>query len=519
MTLTMLSITLILVLLPNDILSVSPYIPAFHFTPTPENWMNDPNAPFYDETTDLYHLFFQYKSPRVWGHAVSKDLFTWRNLPIALENNEPYDIGGVFSGSMTIVPSTPNTSSKLYITYSSQEQNVICMATPTNRSDPYLINWTNYAGNPIINISDTNQTIFRDPSSAWTTDNGKTYYFIYAGMTTDSPNGSGKEGSAQIVKTTDWKTFITIDGNYLYSANNTGPWSCPDFFKFPNSTNPNITHLLMTLFIGDHWAVGKYDDVNIRFIPYNGSDISSYKQMIDYGKCYASKSFFDARHNRQVRFGWIMEERPAHHDGSPYGWAGVQTLPRINALSLNYPSQLITPVIPEFNDLHIEETKYMQQNINIINGNMMFFDEENVSGNQLDIMMMNVIPSNNDTICGIWVLSDGENKNEYLNVGINYGKNEYFVDNTKASLNPNNTKLITNAKVFDWNGYKSEPLNLRVIVDHSVIEVYVNDGLSVMTRRAYPTLQQSVHVALYANGGNCSIQKFNSWNVYTTMWQ
>ena len=142
---------------------------------------------------------------------MSKDLFTWTNLPIALENDQSYDSGGVFSGSMTVVPS-PNGPSKLYITYSVQENNGICIAFPSNRSDPYLVEWTNYAGNPVVNKSQTSQPRFRDPSSAWTTDNGKTWYFIYGGVI----DSTGKGGGGQIVKTTDWKTFEMKDNNFLY---------------------------------------------------------------------------------------------------------------------------------------------------------------------------------------------------------------------------------------------------------------------------------------------------------------
>ena len=58
---------------------VDPYLPAFHFTPSPQNWMNDPNGPFYDPFYDKYHFFFQYKTPRTWGHAISDDLLTWTN--------------------------------------------------------------------------------------------------------------------------------------------------------------------------------------------------------------------------------------------------------------------------------------------------------------------------------------------------------------------------------------------------------------------------------------------------------
>ena len=69
------------------------YRPNFHFTPQ-NNWMNDPNGMFYLDGE--YHLFFQYYpedniwGPMHWGHAISNDLITWEELPIALY---PDDLG------------------------------------------------------------------------------------------------------------------------------------------------------------------------------------------------------------------------------------------------------------------------------------------------------------------------------------------------------------------------------------------------------------------------------------------
>ena len=63
------------------------YRPNFHFTPK-KGWMNDPNGMFYKN--GYYHLFYQYYpdsnvwGPMHWGHAISTDLITWTEKPIAL---------------------------------------------------------------------------------------------------------------------------------------------------------------------------------------------------------------------------------------------------------------------------------------------------------------------------------------------------------------------------------------------------------------------------------------------------
>lgn len=78
------------------------YRQQYHFSQF-KNWNNDPNGLVYYE--GYYHLFFQhhpfskYWSDMYWGHARSKDLVHWEQLPICLF---PDDLGYAWSGSAMV---------------------------------------------------------------------------------------------------------------------------------------------------------------------------------------------------------------------------------------------------------------------------------------------------------------------------------------------------------------------------------------------------------------------------------
>ena len=59
---------------------------------------------------------------------------------------------------------------------------------------------------------------------------------------------------------------------------------------------------------------------------------------------------------------------------------------------------------------------------------------------------------------------------------------------------------------------KGEPLNLRVFIDKSVVEVYANDRQAI-GRRVYPTQDDSLGVLLFTEGGEATFKNVRAWEM------
>jgi len=127
--------------------------PHYHVRPS-ANWVNDPNGPFYDPFHGKYHLFFQHNpngaewGDMSWGHAISDDLISWEILPVILTNDQYYDKGGVFSGSVEL--DMEGNPVLLYTCVDKYWNQLQCLATPVDRTDPELREWEKSYMNPII---------------------------------------------------------------------------------------------------------------------------------------------------------------------------------------------------------------------------------------------------------------------------------------------------------------------------------------------------------------------------------
>ncbi|WP_342042682.1 glycoside hydrolase family 32 protein [Bacillus sp. OTU2372] len=198
------------------------YRPQLHFSPK-ENWMNDPNGLVYYKGE--YHLLYQYHphsmvwGPMHWGHAVSKDLLHWEELPIALY---PDELGQIFSGSAVV--DTQNTSGLktsdedvmvAIFTHHGEDNEKQSIAYSNDRGRT----WVKYEGNPVI--PNPGQKDFRDPKVFWHEESEKWVMSLASG------DCIRFYGSPNLI---DWELLSAFGSEYGAHG---GVWECPDLIQLP----------------------------------------------------------------------------------------------------------------------------------------------------------------------------------------------------------------------------------------------------------------------------------------------
>ncbi|GJU55457.1 glycoside hydrolase, family 32 [Tanacetum coccineum] len=201
---------------------------------------------------------------------------------------------------------------------------------PKNLSDPLLKEWVKYCGNPImtpphgVKLDD-----FRDPTTAWKGDDG-IWRVVVGGLRNNL-------GVAILYTSKDFVHWSLHD-DPLYFRKNTGIWEHPKFYHvFINSRDDvenskngkNLKYVLKASFQAhDYYTIGSYDADKEKFLPDNKGLTGSRSDLrYDYGKFYASKTFFDSVKNRRILWGWINES-DSSIDDIKKGWVGIQSIPR-----------------------------------------------------------------------------------------------------------------------------------------------------------------------------------------------
>ncbi len=273
----------------QDSLYNEPNRPRFHFS-SRRGWNNDPNGLVYHEGE--YHLFYQHNpyerewGNMHWGHAVSKDLIHWKELPVALY---PDQHGTMFSGSAVIDYHNTAGFNKgnqpamvAIYTADNPERQVQCIAYSLDKGRT----WKKHEHNPVIDSKekwDSKDT--RDPKVFWY-EPGKKWVMVL----------NERDGNS-IYNSTNLK-------DWTYESHVTGFWECPELFELPVDGNQNDKRWVMYGASGTY-MIGKFDGK--KFTPESG------KHYYTTGSAYAGQTFTNipSSDGRRIQICW--GRIPSHH--------------------------------------------------------------------------------------------------------------------------------------------------------------------------------------------------------------
>ncbi|UJH66289.1 glycoside hydrolase family 32 protein [Allomuricauda sp. SCSIO 65647] len=449
-----------------------PFRPQFHFSP-PTSWMNDPNGLVYHD--GIYHLFYQYYpdatvwGPMHWGHAISENMVHWQNRPIALY---PDGQGFIFSGSAVVDEN--NTSGfaeggkvplvAIYTYHSMQGEKGGRKDFQTQAIAYSLDNgetWTKYEGNPVI--GNTAIKDFRDPKVFW---HDATQSWIMALVAGDH---------AKFYRSTNLKEWNHISDFGEEQGAHGGVWECPDLFPL-KVAGTDETKWVLIISIGSggpnggsgtQYFVGDFDGTTF------SSDQQEYK-WLDWGTDnYAGVTYNNTPGDR-IFIGWMSNWQYAVLTPTST-WRSAMTLPRELSLRkfgddymlANYPvaamDELTVPV--EKTDMVLEAAATKEIFHADLNQSDISFTTE---GRDFRLTLMN-------------------DKGENLKVTFDAASHLVIVDRTESGAVDFQQEFGNKLHYMNVRQLPESDYEVRLWVDASSVELFINKGQFVMTQQIFPT--------------------------------
>ncbi len=452
-----------------DVANVEKYRPAYHHTPL-YGWMNDPNGMVYKD--GVWHLYYQWNpygskwQNMTWGHSTSTDLINWEHHPAAIE---PNGLGAVFSGSCAI--DSLNTAgfgkdAILAMYTSAAESQIQSLAYSTDNGETFTI----YPGNPVITLDSE----ARDPNMFFNPETGEWTLILAHAL----------DHEMLIFTSPDMKewTLQSSFGKGLGAQD--GVWECPDLF--PLTVNGKEKWMLVCNLnpggpfggSGVQYFIGDFDGKT--FTPDTDAEGNVTTKWLDYGKDnYALVSWSDTPDNRRTVIGWMSNWQYAAEVPTQQ-FRSANTLPRDITLFEGADGQIYAASEPSPELLSLRGALTLN------------VKSANVAGKGKAFRL----PAQNDGICEILMDLEPQKAGEMtLTLSNDKGEQAVMTYNTKEStLSFDRTKSGITEFSQDFPGVTVAPtfnkggsLPLRIFIDRASIEVFANDGKSVMTNLVFPT--------------------------------
>ena len=416
----------------------------FHIEP-PDGWLNDPNGlSFYKGE---YHVYFQYSpiapdghTPRGWGHYHGSDLMHMTYDRAVMMPDIPEDSHGVYSGSAI------ENDGVLHIFYTGNVKMIGDYDYVKAGRGANVIHVTTTDGSNIsekqVLLRNSDYPDFcschvRDPK-VWK--EGDLWKMVLGARTLDD------EGCVLVYESDDlinWK----YNGK-VYKEGYGYMWECPDYFEIDGKG------FLSTCPQGMPHYETKWQNLNESgYFPVQGKledsvfgDFTEWDMGFDF---YAPQTFLDPQ-SRRILIGWLgMDNKVYGNATTELGWQHCLTIPRVVTIAPN--GKLRQKPIAEFDEL---KSNARRQSSGQTAEYPLPFELDGEPADSFSIFL------------------DGK-------LELSFDKEKQLFTMKFADEKYGCGRTVRNAEIDSVR-------NIRVIADMSSIEVYINDGETVMSTRIYP---------------------------------
>lgn len=469
------------------------YRPRFHFSPT-SGWMNDPNGLV--RTAAGYHAFFQHNPTEktwgniVWGHAFSEDLLIWRDLGVSLVPEESLM---AFSGSAVECPLSALTGEDsdglaLVAAYTGHE-------TATEIQDQRIvysvddgISWRPLGKEPAI---PERVRHFRDPGLFWHVETQSWILVVIYAV----------EHAVAFYRSPDLRGWQR-HGTFQLDEPDGVECECPELVRLADPQTPGEDLWLLKVDLstgavtggsGGKYFLGRFDGYGFESLPIVAGPPEARNAWgwVDYGKDFYAAQVFRNNDKTQtpVWLGWASNWQYARQTPTD-PWRGCLSCPRELSLAVTGDGYLLCqkPFFPGT----AGDSRSLPWSV--VDSEAPF--PEVNPGHSFELRCRFSDWTAEEFGVDVAVGADCRTR-----LGFRPAQEEIFLDRRRSGDVSFSTDF---PEIFQAPLRYHDEIDVHLLVDRSIVEVFVNGGQTVLSSLIYPP-DDATRLSLYARSGRATI--------------
>ena len=370
---------------------------------------------------------------------------------------------------------------------------VVCSAI----GSPDLATWTKPAQNPVIDgpprwLRAACAGDFRDPF-VWRAGDG--WHLIIASHIANVGGCVLHYRSPDLVQWEDLGVLLNGDARVRAPVWTGTIWECPNLLDFGDrqaliiSTQGQPNELMYAFYHTGQLRGATFHPNPPRILAHGPAGEALYAPQVT--------RLADGRY---LLFGWLREGRSAAQCVAA-GWSGVMSLPLL--VTVRPDGALALQPDPALQQLRDRHWRFTASDLAAGHDALL----PDVTGDCLEIVATFAPDNAGEYGLKLRCAPDGR---EFTRLSVASARRTITIEREHASLDAAAHRDGCTAALLAAPG---EPVTLHIFLDRSVIELFADDGHTLLTSRIYPTLAESQGVALFSHGGAARLLALDIWSL------